>query len=36
VGAKKADFANMESSQIMASNNKCGDCQANCDFKRDI
>ena len=36
VGAKKADFANMESSQIIANNNKCGDCQANCDFKRDI
>jgi len=36
VGAKKADFANIESSQIMANNNKCSDCQANCDFKRGI
>ena len=36
VGAKKADFANIESSQIIANSNKCNDCQANCDFKRDI
>lgn len=36
VGAKKADFANIESSQMIVNNNKCNDCQANCDFKREI
>ena len=35
VGAKKENFANIQSSQIMAGN-KCNDCQASCDFKRDI
>ena len=36
VGAKKRDFATVDSQHTFGVKNKCNDCQANCDFKRDI
>ena len=36
IGAKKRDFATLDGSQVFGGENKCGGCQANCDFKRDI
>ena len=35
-GAKKRDFATIDGSQVFGGKNKCSNCQANCDFKRDI
>ena len=35
-GAKKRDFATLDGSHMFGGENKCSNCQANCDFKRDI
>ena len=36
IGAKKRDFATLDSQQLFGDKNKCSSCQANCDFKRNI